>query len=172
MRVAILSDSHDNRDLLVAAVEHARAAGAEAVLHAGDVVSPWVLGALQPLGLPVHVVHGNNAGDLVMLGKLSGRKGSVIHYHGADADLELGGRRIFLVHYPHYAEGMAALGKWDVVICGHSHQALIARRANVKGGRTVLINPGTVAGIDAPATYVLGDLETLDFRVIAVPAGS
>ncbi len=166
MKVCILSDSHDNRDYLVAAVRQARQAGAKAVLHCGDVVSPWVLGALQPIGLPVHPVHGNNAGDLVTLMRMVSRRGSVVHYYGQDADIELGGRRLFLVHYPHYARGMAATGDWDVVCCGHSHQAEIRRVPNVKGGETVLINPGTVGGIDAPPTYVLGDLASLSFELM------
>ena len=165
MLICILSDSHDRREYLAAAVEQAREAGAEAILHCGDVVSPWVLAAAQPFGLPLHVIHGNNAGDLVMLSRMANRRGSVIHYHGQDADFELVGRRIFLVHFPHYARGMAALGDWDLVCCGHSHQAGLQKVPNVRGGETLLINPGTVAGIDAPATYVLGDLETLEFKL-------
>ena len=38
-----------------------------------------------------------------------------------EAGIELGGRRIFLVHYPHYARALAATGDWDLVCCGHSH---------------------------------------------------
>jgi hypothetical protein len=33
----------------------------------------------------------------------------------------------------------------------------------------VRIDPGTVAGISAPATYVFGDLENLEFGVRPVP---
>ncbi len=172
MLICILSDSHDRREYLVAAAEQARDRGAETILHCGDVVSPWVLAALQPVGLPLHVIHGNNTGDLVMLMRMANRRGSIIRYHGQDADFELAGRRIFLVHFPHYARGMAATGDWDLVCCGHSHQASIERVANVRGGQTVLINPGTVAGIDAPATYVLGNLDTLQFQLheVAEPA--
>jgi putative phosphoesterase len=169
MRICILSDSHDHRGRLAAAVESARARGAEVVLHAGDVVAPSTLSVLEPLGLPVHVVHGNNAGDLFVLTRMAARKGSVIRYHGADADLELAGRRVFVVHYPHDARGMASLGDWDLVCCGHSHRTMIERVPNVLGGTTVLVDAGTVGGVAAPASYVLGDLETLDFEVVLVP---
>jgi hypothetical protein len=37
--------------------------------------------------------------------------------------------------------------------------------ANVKGSRTWLVNPGTVAGLAAPATWVLGDLAAMRFEV-------
>lgn len=169
MLICILSDSHDRREYLVAAVEQARAAGAGAILHCGDVVSPWALAPLQSFGLPLHVIHGNNTGDLVMLTRMANRRGSVLRYYGRDADFELAGRRIFLVHYPHYARGMATTGDWDLVCCGHSHQATVEKVRNVRGGKTVLVNPGTVAGIDAPATYVLGDLETLKFELHDLP---
>lgn len=169
MKICILSDSHDHRHLLAAAVEHAVAQGAEAVLHGGDVVSPSTLSVLQRFGLPVHVVHGNNGGDLYTLARMAARKGSVIHYHGADLDTELAGRRVFMVHYPHYARGMAALGDWDLVICGHSHRTVIEHLPNVRGGETLFIDAGTVGGVGAPPTYVLGDLASMDFKVIEVP---
>jgi uncharacterized protein len=34
---------------------------------------------------------------------------------------------------------------------------------NVKHGETWLVNPGTVAGLAAPATWILGDLDTMRF---------
>ncbi len=43
MKVCILSDSHDHIPLLDAAVADAKARGAEAVLHCGDVVAPSTL---------------------------------------------------------------------------------------------------------------------------------
>jgi len=33
-----------------------------------------------------------------------------------------------------------------------------------------LLNPGTVAGLGAPATWMLADLDTLQFTVHPVPA--
>ncbi len=166
MKVCILSDSHDHIPLLRAAVADARELGAEAVLHCGDVVAPSTLEVLEPFGLPVHVIHGNNTGDLYALTRLSHKPGGVIHYHGMDAAIELGGRRIFLVHYPHYARAMAATGDFDLVCCGHSHKVLIEQLPNVAGGHTWLVNPGTVGGVGKPrATWVLGDLAAMDFQV-------
>ena len=71
MKVCIVSDSHDNRYLLEAAVKDGKARGAEAVLHCGDVVAPTTLRILNPIGLPVHVIHGNNTGDMFNLSRLS-----------------------------------------------------------------------------------------------------
>ena len=49
--------------------------------------------------------------------------------------------------------------------CGHSHEASVVAQPNVKGGRTWLVNRGTVAGLGAPASWMLADLATLTFDV-------
>src|SRR4030065_166169 len=118
----IVSDSHDNRRLLGAAVEHARAHGAEAVLHCGDVVAPTTLRVLQKYELPVHVIHGNNTGDLYNMSRLAAEPNSVIRYHGQDAAITLAHRRPLLVPYPHYAPALARPGRYDLVCCGHDHK--------------------------------------------------
>src|SRR5205809_114588 len=43
--------------------------------------------------------------------------------------------------------------------------ARVARVATVKGGSAWLVNPGTVAGLSAPATWVLGDLDAMRYEV-------
>jgi uncharacterized protein len=163
MKICILSDSHDNHGLLGRAVAAACAWGAQAVLHCGDVVAPSTLSALQRHGVPLHVIHGNNTGDLYSMSRMAGEPESVIRFHGQDATLDLGGRRIFVVHYPHYGRAMATTGDWDLVCCGHTHKAEIVRVPNIRGERTLLVNPGTVGGIGAPPTYVLGDLASMHF---------
>lgn len=169
MKICIVSDSHDNRHLLQAAVKDGKARGAEAVLHCGDVVAPTTLRILNPFGLPVHVIHGNNTGDMFSLSRLAHHKDSVVQYYGQDAELELGGKKIFMVHYPHYAEAMCTTGDWDIVMCGHDHKADIRDIKNIKNGITLYINPGTVGGVGAEPTYIMGDLETMEFEIIDVP---
>jgi uncharacterized protein len=170
MKICIVSDSHDHIPRLKAAIIDAKQRGAEVVLHCGDVVAPSTLATLQRYELPIHAIHGNNSGDLYSLSRLSHKPGSLIEYYGQDADFTLAERRIFIVHYPHYARAMAMTGDYDLVCCGHSHKVQMERIANMKQRETLLLNPGTVAGIgSAPATYILGDLETLTFNVFTVP---
>jgi len=43
-------------------------------------------------------------------------------------------------------------------------------QADVKGGKSWLVNPGSVAGIDAPGvnaipTWIMGDLEQMTFEI-------
>jgi len=169
MIIAILSDSHDHREHLAAAVEDAARRGAQAVIHCGDIVAPSTLHAAQPFGLPLHVIHGNNMGDTYHLSRLAHKPGSNIHYYGQDATLELGGRKIFVVHYPHYARAMAKTGDYDLVCNGHEHKARIDLLMASNGKQVVWVDPGTVGGISAPATYILGDLQQMSFDIITVP---
>ena len=165
MNICILSDSHDNCRRLPSFLRDAQAAGIGLVLICGDVVAPSTLEVLRPFNLPVHVIHGNNVGDSYMMGRIASQATNQTTYYGQDAGIELGGRRIFLVHYPHYAEAMATTGDWDLVCCGHDHKVDIGCIDNIAGKTTWLVNPGTVGGIKAPATWVLGDLETMTFSV-------
>jgi uncharacterized protein len=165
VKLCIVSDSHDRADALAQAVRAGASEGAEAVIHCGDLIGTQTLRGALEVGLPMHVIHGNNLGDPVSLSRWAHERKGRLQYHGADARLELGGRRIFVVHYPEYGYAMACTGDWDVVCCGHSHVAGIDRVTSVKNGVTWLVNPGTVAGLAAPATWILGDLEAMRFEL-------
>lgn len=169
MKICVVSDSHDHREPLAAAVKEAKALGAEVILHCGDLVAPSTLHAIIKFELPIHLIHGNNAGDLFHLYKFAQESSNRVHYYGQDGSPVLAQRRIFMVHYPHYAKAMAITGDFDVVCNGHEHRAVIERIRNIKGTETLRIDPGTVAGVSAPSTYVFGDLKTLEFEIRKVP---
>ncbi|MDH3318763.1 MAG: metallophosphatase family protein [Betaproteobacteria bacterium] len=165
MKICIVSDSHDRADALAQAVREATAQGAEAVIHCGDLIGAQTIKPALALGLPVHLIHGNNVGDTQALHRQSLASGGLLQYHGADARLELAGRRVFVVHYDDYGYAMACTGDWALVCCGHSHRAGARKVASVNGNETWLVNPGTVAGLAAPATWALGDLAAMRFEL-------
>ncbi len=166
MKVCIVSDSHDRGPMLTKAIEAAKAEGAECVLHCGDIIGGNTLKAPLKLGLPIHAVHGNNLGDPVAIARMACHSDGLLSYHGHDAVISLGGRRIFVTHYPHYGHAMACTGDYDLVCCGHSHEPEVRQQINVRGGQTWLVNPGTVAGLGAPtATWIFADLAAMSFAV-------
>lgn len=170
MKICIVSDSHDRAEPLAAAVAKAKVAGAQAIIHCGDLIGANTLRASMKLGVPLHVVHGNNLGDGMAMHRMMAKSGGLLTYHGQDAELELAGRRIFATHFPHYGRGMACTGDYDLVCCGHSHVAEIVWHPNIKGAQTLLVNPGSVSGIGAPNvdeayTWILGDLASMDFEI-------
>ncbi|MGW8270870.1 MAG: metallophosphoesterase family protein [Burkholderiales bacterium] len=165
MKLCIVSDSHDRADALEAAVREAKSAGAEAVIHCGDLIGAQTVKPALAHKLPVHLIHGNNVGDVQAMHFQMGKSGGLLRYHGADARLELAGRRIFVVHYDDYGYAMACTGLWDLVCCGHSHKAEARALTGVNGRQSWLVNPGTCAGLAAPATWMLADLGAMTFEV-------
>jgi len=165
VKIGIFSDSHDDIPSLTAATQAAVAAGAEALLHCGDVVAAVTLARLPEWPIPLHIIHGNNTGDIYALARIAERSKGRLVYHGMEAALDLGGRKVFLVHYPRYARALATTGDWDVVCCGHNHKVAVEPVKTVTGGTSLYVNAGTTAGIDAPPTWVLGDLATMTFEI-------
>src|SRR5512146_2553604 len=170
MKICIVSDSHDRSDPLVEAIVEAQAAGAQAVIHCGDLIGVNTLRASLRLGIPIHAVHGNNIGDVAALYRMMAKSEGLFTYHGQEAVLELGGRKIFVTHMPNHGQAFACTGDYELVCHGHSHTAHVGQQADVKGGHCWLVNPGSVAGIDAPGvdvipTWILGDLERMTFEI-------
>jgi len=114
-RLAIISDTHlprGGRSLPDRCVDLLR--GADAILHAGDLVSTGVLDALRALGPPVHAVCGN-VDEPALARELP-----------EQLELEVGGARIAMVHDSGAAAGrMARMRRRfpdaDAVVFGHSH---------------------------------------------------
>lgn len=170
MKICIVADSHDRSDPLVEAIVEAQAAEAQAVIHCGDLIGVNTLRASLRLGIPIHAVHGNNIGDVAALYRMMAKSDGLFTYHGQEAVLELGGRKIFVTHMPHHGQAFACTGDYELVCHGHSHRAHVGKQATVNGGQCWLVNPGSVAGIDAPGvdaipTWILGDLERMNFEI-------
>lgn len=174
MKICIVSDSHDRAEPLAEAIGEAQASGVQAVIHCGDLIGVNTLRASLKFGIPIHAVHGNNIGDVAALYRMMEKTGGLFSYYGQEAMLELGGRRVFVTHMPHHGHAFACAGDYDLVCHGHSHTAHIGRQGDVKGGQCWLVNPGSVAGIDAPGvqavpTWILGDLERMSFEIRTLP---
>ena len=69
MKICILSDSHDRAEMLAQAVREAATQGAETVIHCGDLIGAQTLRLAMKIGLPLHLIHGNNVGDPVALNR-------------------------------------------------------------------------------------------------------
>src|SRR5947209_1884299 len=94
MLIGILSDTHDRVDRAARAVEALRSAGAEALIHCGDLTGPAVVRACGVL--PSYYVYGNNDFDRDALRvAMDEVKGVCLGFGG---EVALGGRRIAVTH--------------------------------------------------------------------------
>lgn len=154
MRIAVMSDTHDNIWALKDAL--ARMAEAEAVLHCGDLCAPFVvkqIGKTLP-NVPVHIVWGNNDGDTYLLTETASQF-EHIHLHGQLAELKLGGWQVAVNHYPSIAQGLAESGRYDMVCYGHDHSA-----HEQMVGDCLLLNPGEIMGLNGDRSFAWVDTET------------
>ena len=158
-----MSDTHDHIWNARKALGFVRERGAEAIIHCGDFVAPFMLKELDQARIPVHGVFGNNDGDQYLLTKMSLTESSNINLHGLMGELELGDFRVGFTHYRAVADGLAASGRFDLVCFGHSHEAFLG-----KTGKTDLLNPGEVMGKDGfPGFYVV-DTATREYEPISL----
>lgn len=138
MRIAILSDIHDNLWNLAVAI---RAIGeADALVCCGDLCSPFVIDELAKFGKEVHTVFGNNDADLYRITSKA-MKTEQVRVHGELFQNSFDGRRFAVNHFDYLARPMAKSGDYDVVCFGHNHELEIARQA-----QCLLINPGPIMG--------------------------
>jgi len=158
MKILVLSDSHDNLWKLDAAAEHITLA--DVIIHCGDICSPFMVRRLGQLsaGRPVHIVWGNNDGDTYLLGQVASAYSNV-ELHGALAQLEVGGLKVAVNHYPEIARGLAKCGDYGLVCYGHDH---ILHQERV--GECLLLNPGELMGMKGRSTLAM--VETADRRVV------
>lgn len=163
MRVAILSDTHDNIPSLRAAVTYCNAYGVSLLIHCGDLISPFMLNELAQFGGAVHLIYGNNAGDQHLISQWCGTRFPTITHHGVLGAVEAGGRKFAFHHYPEITRGLAERQMFDVVCCGHNHCYMVE-----KIGVTVLVNPGELLGKDGQPTFSIVDTATLEVERVEV----
>lgn len=151
-KIAIISDSHDQLQNLESALQGAQAAGAEALIHCGDLCAPFMLARMaQKFSGPIHVVFGNNDGDGRLLQTIAAQYPHAKLY-GIYAEVTIANRTIALIHYPEPAQRIAQSGQLDLVCYGHNHQ-----KKHEQIGRCHLVNPGELLGMYGPATWGLYD---------------
>src|SRR5574341_1386578 len=109
MKIAILSDIHDNGWKLAAVLPGMQ--NAEVMICCGDLCSPFIVGLLVDSfnDRPIHIVFGNNDGDLFRITQ-NASKFPHVYLHGAFYEDELGSKHIAVNHYPDIALAIAAAG--------------------------------------------------------------
>jgi len=158
MKIVIISDIHDNVWNLQRLLDHLPET--DAMIFCGDLCSPFIISLLaNGYSLPIHIVFGNNDGDLFRITGNAARFENV-HLYGEFAELKLGGRNIGVSHYPEIARSLVSNSIYDVVCYGHNHEFSIEKQE-----QTLLLNPGPVmgfnpsTGLDVPASFIIYDTE-------------
>lgn len=161
MKIGLMSDTHDRLDAVERAIDFFNREGVKHVLHAGDLVSPFVAPKFAELKAKLYYVWGNNEGDREFIRVKFDELG--VKPLGGFAGLEFNGRKIALLHgtQEEVVEALSKSGSFDVVVRGHTH------KAEIREGKTLLVNPGEVCGyLSERQTVALLDLAKLSAEIM------
>jgi putative phosphoesterase len=161
MIIGAMSDTHDRLDAVDKAISFFNSQEVTDVLHAGDLVSPFVVRLFSKLKAKLHFVWGNNEGDHDFATVRFADIG--VTPLGDFATMQLGGKKIALLHGIHkeIVDSLVESGCYDVVVRGHNHKAEIIE------GVTLVVNPGEVCGyLTGRQTVALIDLQEMHGQIV------
>lgn len=164
MKIAIISDSHDNLANIKKAIDILKKEKIKTILHCGDICAPATLAEiLKEFSGKVHIVFGNVDGDHFRMTKIAFEDSPRLKVLGELGKIKIGSKKIAFCHFPEFAQGLAATQKYDLVFYGHTHKPW-----EEKIGKTRLINPGNLAGLFYRATFAIYDTKTdkLELKIL------
>ncbi|SMO51380.1 metallophosphoesterase [Halorubrum cibi] len=162
MLVGIVSDTHDDLDVVEAAVDLFESRGVDAVVHCGDFVAPFSVTPFDA-GFDFHAVRGNNDGEWAVESTVN----SFGTYLGEAGTLSFGTVEVAVTHGTSevVVDALVDCGDYDYVLHGHTHASGVEERDG-----TVRVNPGglpiPVAGADD--SFHVATLDTTEPGAAAV----
>ncbi len=163
MKIAIISDIHENFHNLILALQAMEQHDIEQILCLGDLMNSGIAKLLATQDIPVFMIWGNNDGERVEIVQAAMRDNSQLTISTNTYDfIELGGRHIFISHYDDLAVPMAQSGKYDAVFYGHNHIEAVDQT-----GDCWVVNPGEIAASKTKrATFAIYDTEAHTVDII------
>jgi uncharacterized protein len=166
MKLAVISDIHDNLVNLRKCLAWCKNNEIEKIICCGDIANSETLGIFsQEFSGDIFIVRGNM--EIYEPEELAAYKNYT--YGGRTAVFEIGGKRIGVCHEPYFINksplsrgvdaprGRGVLEKrtaenLDIIFYGHTHKPWIEEKKGVK-----IANPGTLGGVFARATFAVWD---------------
>ena len=162
MQIGVMSDSHDSMPMVKKAIGILNERNVALVLHAGDIVSPFIPRLFADLEAPMVVTFGNNDSERELLRKRFSDLGKNVK--GLFTEVEIGRIRLAMTHGDE-TELLLSLIKsqyYHVVVHGHTHEA-----KTYVSGNTLVVNPGEICGyLSGQSTMALLDAETRTTKML------
>lgn len=162
MRVAIMSDLHDNTKAWKAIARYLKEQDIDRLINCGDTCAPAMLQEMSST-FPgqIDTVFGNVA-DRELEKSIAATLPNVTH-HGDVGTIDVDGKKVFFNHYPKQAEYVAHQGEADLVCHGHTH---LKRWEPV--GDAMMLNPGTAGGMFQYPSFAIIDLPQMKCSFIDI----
>lgn len=165
MKVAVISDIHENFHNLILALNDMEDRHIEQILCLGDLMNAGIAKILAAQDIPTYMIWGNNDGEKVDIMRASFRKDSQLTVSLNTYDfLELDSKKIFITHYNDLAQPMAQSGQYDAIFYGHNHL-----QSHEVINNTLVVNPGELCAQKTGAcTYAIYDTLTNNAEIINI----
>jgi hypothetical protein len=165
MKIAVISDIHDNAHNLVLALEEINQKEVKQIYFLGDFVGAGISKILINSSIPVYAIWGNNDGDRVVITKFSLEENSNMSVGFDTYDVvDIDNKKIFLTHYPLIANIIAKSGEFDAVFYGHDHL-----KSKEKIGDCLVLNPGEIGAYKTGiGSYAIYDTKTNDAEIFEI----
>jgi len=160
MKVAIVSDIHDNLVNLKKCLDVCKTERVGQMICCGDVTNAETLNFLSKnFKDTIHLVRGNAE---IFKDKEAEEIKNIIYY-GRIGNFEISGKNVGLCHEPFLFDKVLEKGKCEIVFYGHTHKPWIETKKNVR-----FLNPGTVGAVFQKATFSIWDIEKgqIDLKIL------
>lgn len=161
VRIGVISDTHALANLTRKAVDIFVSAGAERIIHCGDIGSAEIVEILSVL--PVDYVFGNCDYARRTLTEAIKTFGGTLH--DDFGSVEIAGKKIAIYHGQNdlRLEQEIDSGAWNLICTGHTHQSSFEHR-----GGTYVLNPGAISRRWESPHAALVDLPKMDVTPIVI----
>jgi putative phosphoesterase len=148
MKIAIVSDTHNNLNNFKKAIDWIKKEDIKLILHCGDICSQEIIDeAVEYFGGEIKFVKGNGDFNLPDLPEKQELEFKLESPSASSGRLLL---KVAFTHFPDIAKKLSQSGKFDLVFYGHTH-----RPWDEKVGECHMINPGELAGQFYKATFAV-----------------
>jgi len=154
MRIAIISDIHDNLVNLEKCLNWCDQQKVAGLICCGDITNSETLHFLAThFKGAIHLVRGN----VEIYHEQELDQYNNIKYYGKIGRIELSSKVIGICHEPYFIDKIIKQGGYNIVFYGHTHKPWQSERNGI-----ILINPGTLGSMFSKATFAVWDVENED----------
>lgn len=174
MRIAIISDVHNNLTNLKKVLDFCAKERVEKIICCGDLASLETLDFLNDnFDGEIYFTFGNMDEDHLKNYNFDKKYKNTFVFKDLGEIFPLGGeasKSVAFVHFPNEAKKLAESGKYDFVFYGHTHKPWYseALAKDTVSRKCIMLNPGNVAGEIYAPTFAMWNIEDGKFELIRI----
>lgn len=159
MKIAVLADIHDNMPRLEECLLDCKKRNLTTAICLGDISRLDTLERVSERFKKVYIALGNM--DFNLKNQTGLFPENVTFFGEEGGEIEIAGKKIFIVHYDFLGKKAAETEKYDIVFYGHTHTPW-----EKKIKKTVFLNPGEISGQFGPPSFAVYDLSLMKAELV------